>query len=67
MTRMASLSDSDLMPYGKYKDTPMGEVPADYLLWLYENNKVNGHVARYIEENLDTLKMQIANSKKGIR
>ena len=28
------MKDSDLMPFGKYKDEKIGDVPASYLLWL---------------------------------
>ena len=29
-----ALTDSDVMPFGKYKDFLLGDVPASYLLWL---------------------------------
>lgn len=61
------LTDESLMPWGMHQGKPMTDVPADYLVWLYENNKVRGDVKRYIQANLETLKMQIANEKKGIR
>lgn len=61
------LNDESPMPWGMHQGKPMTDVPADYLVWLYENNKVRGDVKRYIEENLDVLKMQIKNEKKGIR
>lgn len=48
---MWRLTDTSAMPYGKYKGRPMLGVPADYLLWLYENGKCSEGVARYVEEN----------------
>jgi uncharacterized protein (DUF3820 family) len=56
------------MPFGKYsrgaQKCVMGNVPASYLLWLWNEGKKaetyregpHGAVARYIERNLDTLK-----------
>jgi uncharacterized protein (DUF3820 family) len=31
------MTDNDLMPFGKYKSTKMSDVPAKYLLWLWDN------------------------------
>ena len=60
------MEDSSLMPYGKYKGEKMANVPPDYLLWLYENDKCQNYVKNYIIENLDVIKQQIAyNKKKG--
>jgi uncharacterized protein (DUF3820 family) len=53
------INDKSPMPYGKYKGTPMCNVPADYLLWLYENQKFNREVRIYIEDNMQALKQEI--------
>ena len=53
------MDDSSLMPFGKYKGDKMINVPASYLLWLYNENKCNKNVRDYIEENLDVLKMEL--------
>lgn len=47
------------MPWGKYQGTAIANVPADYLLWLYENNKCSDDVKSYIEDNIDVLKSEI--------
>lgn len=57
------LKDSDPMPYGKYKDRKMEEVPASYLMYLYENNRTNHQVKQYILLNWDTIQQEI---KQGI-
>ena len=55
------MKDTDLMPFGKFKGMKMGNVPASYLLWLYEKNmnvKTFGKmddVTVYINDNLDLL------------
>ncbi len=53
------MTDSDLMPYGKYKVEKMANVPASYLLWLYENDKCSASVMAYIKDNYDVLKMEV--------
>jgi uncharacterized protein (DUF3820 family) len=47
------------MPFGKYKGDKMENVPASYLIWLYDKNKCNNYVRKYIKDNLDVLKEKI--------
>lgn len=56
---MSKLTDNDPMPFGIHKSEKMANVPAKYLIWLYENNKCSGPVRSYIEENLTVLKQEI--------
>lgn len=56
-----SLSDTDKMPFGKHKGTPMQDVPASYLHWLWTNGKKDDHrcpVAHYIRLRLHALQME---------
>jgi len=53
---MSKLTDNDEMPWGKHQGISMANVPADYLLWLYKENKCSDNVREYIKENLDVLK-----------
>jgi len=63
------MNDSDLMPFGPFKDEEMESVPDWYLLGIeknYENmfSFVPDHypeVLEYVQENYDTLQ---GNSKK---
>lgn len=50
-----TLTDNSRMPFGKHKNEKMANVPANYLLWLYESNKCNKEVREYIEDNMDIL------------
>lgn len=53
------LKDDDLMPMGKHKGDKMQDVPAKYLLYIYENNMCsNERVKEYIESNLNVIKQQ---------
>lgn len=53
-----ALTDNSLMPYGKYRGVKMINVPADYLLWLFDNNKCSGEVRAYIVSNHEVLTVQ---------
>jgi len=50
-----ALTDSSLMPFGKYKNKTMANVPAVYLLWLYNNGCDHAGVKRYIIDNMQAL------------
>jgi len=44
------MQDDDIMPFGKHKGEKMANVPASYLIWLYENDKAGfGEVLTYIK------------------
>lgn len=49
------MDDQSLMPFGKYKGRKMEDVPAEYLLWLRDENCRNLEVKEYIEDNLRAL------------
>ena len=53
-----ALTDESPMPFGKHKNKKMIDVPASYLLFLFEENKCNKEVKEYIEDNMDVLKKQ---------
>ena len=59
---MTPLQDTDPMPFGKYKDTPMQDVPASYLHFLWYNGLKNevktNPVADYINRNVAALKFE---------
>ena len=58
-----ALTDNSPMPFGKYKNQKMANVPASYLLWLYDNDKCNSYVKEYIEDNLDVLRVEVDREK----
>lgn len=66
------LTDESLMPFGKHKGEKMANVPASYLLWIYDEwtlpnprfGFVHKEVKAYIEENLDALKKEIKSQQK---
>lgn len=58
------LTDESPMPFGKYAGAKMANVPADYLIWLYDNGKTSEQVRQYIEENKDVLDIEIERKRK---
>jgi uncharacterized protein (DUF3820 family) len=58
---MNELTDIDPMPFGKYKDEQMQDVPAGYLHYLWQNGLKNDNrsdVADYIRRNINALKKE---------
>lgn len=58
---MKELQDTDKMPFGKFRDQLMQDVPASYLHWLWQEGKKNDKlcpVADYIRRNLSALKQE---------
>jgi hypothetical protein len=51
------LGDNSPMPWGKHKGKPLKELPADYLLWLYEQPWIKDWPALYgyLKKNEDLL------------
>lgn len=52
------LTDSDLMPFGKYKGSKMEDVPASYLLWLWNDDVSHPGVRAYIEDAMSALEKE---------
>lgn len=56
---MVRLDDSSLMPFGKYKVTKLANVPAGYLLFVYENYQLHENLKEYIKKNKDVLEAEV--------
>jgi len=56
---MSALTDTDLMPFGKHKGAKMEDVPASYLLWLWNQGAISHPgVKAYIENSLSALEIE---------
>lgn len=53
------MNDESLMPYGKFKGDKLENVPAYYLLWMYDNGKLNNELKAYVDENRTLLEKDI--------
>lgn len=60
---MAILTDSDLMPQGKFKGQTMENVPYWHLLWLADQPFCRKDVKQYVEENRDVLELEKKRDK----
>lgn len=58
------LTDTSPMPWGKHQGQQMQNVPASYLIWLYENDKCSADVKAYIFNNLETLRLEVKQKIK---
>lgn len=46
------------MPFGKHKGTALANVPASYLLWIYDNLDLRDDLKDYITENYQQLEAE---------
>lgn len=55
--------DSPFPDKGGYKGVKMANMPAGWLVWVYENDKCSQAVRDYVKANLDDLRSE-ANKKR---
>lgn len=57
--RQPAYADNDLMPFGKFKGTPLQDVPADYLLWLWSKRPSSDlKLDNYIWNSKEAIEME---------
>ena len=52
------MDDRSIMPYGKHKGERLANVPAGYLIYMYDHKKLSPELKKYCEENIEVLKIQ---------
>jgi len=52
------LTKESICPMGRYAGTKMKDVPADYLLYMYNSDSLGKQMRRYVAENIETLKSE---------
>jgi hypothetical protein len=61
------MDDSSQMPFGKYVGQKMANVPASYLLWLYNKSIVSvqkwNRVYWYIHNNLEAIQGELKHKE----
>lgn len=57
-SKPAGLTDQSIIGFGKHKGKMLSQVPADYLLWLYDQPRLDPKLKVYIEENKDALNQE---------
>lgn len=50
------LTPESICPMGRYAGSKMKDVPAEYLLYMYNSNSLGKQMRRYVAENISELK-----------
>lgn len=58
------MDDNSIMPFGKYQGKKLIQVPAPYLLWLYNKGCWDLGVKKYIQDNLQCLLNEMSKIKR---
>lgn len=58
------LTDKSLMPFGKHKGEALANVPASYLIYIYENFSLPENLKKYIRDNLEGLRQDVKRQVK---
>ena len=53
------MDDNTILTFGKHKGKKLANVPASYLLWLYEQPNLDFKLRIYIKENMEGLQSEI--------
>lgn len=65
MTALPPYTDQSILYYGnKYRGQKLGNIPASYFVFIYENNyTMDTRLKKYIEENMGAFKLELKNEK----
>lgn len=58
------MDDSSVMRFGRYKGRQLADVPAGYLMYLYDEKIARGELLQYIRDNMTVLRAQIERELK---
>lgn len=57
---MKELIDESIMPFGSHKGKTLDTVPAQYLLWAYDNLNLQINLKKYIDDNRKVLEKEVS-------
>lgn len=57
-------TDNTVINFGKYEGFKLANIPASYLIFLYESKKADSDLREYIVDNLDALQFEMKQEKK---
>jgi hypothetical protein len=61
------LTKESRLSYGKaHRGSQLKDVPASYLLWLYDNCELSVQLKRYIEDNKQSLEAEKRRNNKNL-
>ena len=58
------MTDTDKITFGIHKGKAMANIPASYLMFLWESKKATPEVLEYIKENLEVIKREVKHNGK---
>ena len=61
MSYLTHVTDSTPMPFGRHKGTPVGSVPAVYLLLCYDRGYLKGGLKQYVLTHMAELQQERDN------
>ena len=61
---MDYITDNTPMPFGRHKGTPVGSVPAVYLLYLYDKGWLKDNLKQYVLTHMAELQEERDNVLK---
>lgn len=64
---MIRLDDNSPMTFGKYKGDKLANVPASYLLFIYDNFQLHDNLRDYIKKNKDILQAEVKRAARESR
>ena len=59
------MNDDSLLPFGEHKGKRLIDVPAVFLLFLYDNETCYGELKEYIDDNLIVLRKEVEDNKRN--
>jgi len=57
------ISEETIMPFGKHSGEKLANVPADYLIYMYDSGKLYGTIRQYVQENEELLRKEVKEIK----
>jgi len=64
---LPELTDQSLMPFGKHQGEKLANVPARYLLYIFENFTLHENLKAYIKKNKDVLEAEVKRANQQMR
>jgi uncharacterized protein (DUF3820 family) len=64
---LPELTAQSPMPFGKHQGEKLANVPARYLIYIYENFKLHDNLKAYIKKNKDVLEAEVKRANQQMR
>jgi uncharacterized protein (DUF3820 family) len=64
---LPELTDQSLMPFGQHKGEKLANIPARYMLYIFENFQLHDNLKAYIKKNKDVLEAEVKRANQAMR